>query len=104
VLRRLAIVDVAQRAGCSLEEIRELLSAADEPASERIRALAARRLPETDRLIERALAARRWLEAAGACECETLDACALFDDRAPEPREYERRPVGRDVPIAIRAS
>jgi MerR family redox-sensitive transcriptional activator SoxR len=80
VLRRLAVIDVAQRAGCSLEEIRELLDAADEPASQRIRALAVRKLPEVEALIRRAEAMRRWLEAAAACECERLDGCALFDD------------------------
>jgi MerR family redox-sensitive transcriptional activator SoxR len=80
VLQRLAVIDVAQRAGCSLEEIRELLDAADEPASQRIRALAARKLPEVEALIRRAEAMRRWLEAASACECETFDGCALFDD------------------------
>jgi hypothetical protein len=39
---RLTIGEVAQRAGCSLEEIGEPLSAAAEPASERLRALALR--------------------------------------------------------------
>jgi MerR family transcriptional regulator, redox-sensitive transcriptional activator SoxR len=102
VLRRLAIVDAAQRAGCSLEEIRDLLSA--EPAFERIRALAAHKLPEIERLIEHALAVHRWLEAATACECETLDVCALFDDRAVELRDRERRPVGRGALGATQSS
>ena len=94
VLRRLAIVDVAQRVGCSLEEIADLFAAVDEPASERLRALGARRLPEIDRLIERAQAVHRWLEVASACECETLDVCGLFDDRALGVRDEDRWPVG----------
>jgi hypothetical protein len=33
-------------------------------------------------LIERANAVKGWLEVASACECSTLDVCALFDDGA----------------------
>jgi MerR family redox-sensitive transcriptional activator SoxR len=93
VLRRLAIVDVAQRAGCSLEEIADLFAAADEPASDRLRALADRKLPEIERLIERAQAVHRWLEVASACECQTLDVCGLFDDRALGLRDEHPWPV-----------
>jgi MerR family redox-sensitive transcriptional activator SoxR len=82
VLRRLAIVDVAQRAGFTLEEIAELVGPADGPAYETVRALAERKLPAIEALIERAEAVKRWLEVATACECSTLDVCALFDDQA----------------------
>ena len=51
-----------------------------EPAHERLQALAARKLPEVDALIERAQTMRDWLTAASARGCETLDACALFAD------------------------
>jgi MerR family redox-sensitive transcriptional activator SoxR len=94
VLRRLAIVDVAQRAGCSLEEIAELFAAADAPAFEQLRALADRKLPEIEALIARAQAVHRWLEVASACECQTLDVCGLFDDSALGLREQQRWPVG----------
>jgi MerR family redox-sensitive transcriptional activator SoxR len=100
VLRRLEIIDVAQRAGCSLEEIRDLLGAAGEPVSQRLRALAERKLPESEALIERARAVHRWLEAASACDCETFDVCALFDDRALGPRDRERRPAGRGPAVS----
>jgi MerR family redox-sensitive transcriptional activator SoxR len=82
VLRRLAIIDVTQRAGCTLAEIGDLLGTGDDPAYERVRALAERRLPEIEALIRRAEAVHRWLEMARACECDTLDICSLFDDRA----------------------
>jgi len=84
VLRRLTIVDVAQRAGFSLDEVRELLGATDAgaPAHEGVRELAQRKLPEIEALIERAEAVREWLAIASACECPTLDVCALFDERA----------------------
>jgi MerR family redox-sensitive transcriptional activator SoxR len=84
VVRRLAIIAVAQRAGFSLGEVAELLATADGhgPAHETIQALAERKLPAIDALIQRAQAVKKWLEVASACQCSTLDACALFDDRA----------------------
>jgi DNA-binding transcriptional MerR regulator len=82
VLRRLAVIDVAQRAGLSLAEIRELLEIGSDPFSPRLRALAERRLPEVERLIARATRMRAWLETATRCECVTVDECALFDDPA----------------------
>jgi MerR family transcriptional regulator, redox-sensitive transcriptional activator SoxR len=82
VLRRLAVIDVAQRAGLSLDEIRELLEIGSDPLSPRLRALAERRLPEIELLIARAEQVRAWLQTATACECETVDDCALFDDPA----------------------
>src|SRR3954464_13253668 len=45
VLRRLAVIDVAQRAGLSLDEIRDLLELGTDPLSPRLRELAERRLP-----------------------------------------------------------
>jgi MerR family redox-sensitive transcriptional activator SoxR len=79
VLRRLAVIDVAQRAGLSLDEIRELLEIGSDPFSARLQALAERRLPDVERLIERATAMRAWLQTATRCECVTVDECALFD-------------------------
>jgi MerR family transcriptional regulator, redox-sensitive transcriptional activator SoxR len=92
VLRRLAVIDVAQRAGLTLDEIRELVEHGNNPMSERLRELAQRRLPEIDALIERAQRVRLWLQAAQGCECESIDACALFDD-APLASAKEARPL-----------
>lgn len=80
-VRRLAVIDTAKRAGLTLSDARTLLTAAEAgtPAHAQIRALAERRLPEVEALIERAQAMRGWLAAASTCECETLDACCLFD-------------------------
>jgi MerR family transcriptional regulator, redox-sensitive transcriptional activator SoxR len=82
VLRRLAMIDVAQRAGLTLDEIRQLLEIGSDPFSPRLRALAERRLPEIERLIARATQMRAWLETATRCECVTVDECALFDEPA----------------------
>jgi MerR family redox-sensitive transcriptional activator SoxR len=83
-VRRLEIVAAAKRGGLSLAEIGDLLapSEGDAPARERLRTLAAAKLPQADAQIEQARAKRDWLAAASACGCETLDACALF---AAEP-------------------
>jgi DNA-binding transcriptional MerR regulator len=78
VLRRLVVIDVAQRAGISLDEIRDLV-AAGAPLSERLPQIAARKLPEIEALIERAERVRAWMVAAVACDCQTIDECALFD-------------------------
>jgi len=82
ILRTLSIIGAAQRAGLSLDEVRELLAASDRNGgvSERLRAIALRKLPEVDALIERASLVRSWLEAAADCRCPTLADCPLFDD------------------------
>lgn len=85
-LRSLSVIRTAQRAGLSLEEAGDLLAAADgqSPVSERLQAIAQRKLPEIDALLERASLVRRWLDAAARCECPSLDECPLFDEeRSP---------------------
>jgi MerR family redox-sensitive transcriptional activator SoxR len=84
-VQRLGIIEAAKQAGFSLAEVGVLLSSTDRgaPAHEQLRALAERKLPEVEALIERAEAMRDWLSAAEKCGCETLDACALFDRPAP---------------------
>ena len=93
-VRDLAVIDTAQRAGLSLDEIRALLAAepGDQTAVEELRRIAERRLPQLDAMIERAQVVRRWLEAAESCECPSLDDCCLFDVDADLPeREGARR-------------
>ena len=79
-LRTLAVIGAAQRSGLELAEIRELLGAAGGgEVSERLRAIAERKLPEVEALIERARLVREWLAAAAVCRCPSLDDCPLFD-------------------------
>jgi MerR family redox-sensitive transcriptional activator SoxR len=87
VLRTLTVIETAQRAGLSLEEIKDLLGASpeDDSATQRLRDVAERKLPEVEALIERAELVRRWLQAAARCECPTLEDCALFEDAARFP-------------------
>lgn len=86
-LTRLGVIDVAKRAGFSLDDIQVLLSASDagEPAHDQVQELAQRKLPEVEELIERAQAVRSWLTTATGCGCQSLDVCALFanEDRLP---------------------
>lgn len=84
---RLKAIGVAQQAGFSLDEIRELLEGSGNgEVSERLRALAERKPPEVDELIVRAQAMKAWLETASGCNCSTLDVCALFDADAARIR------------------
>lgn len=83
-IRRLQVIDVAKRAGFTLDDARVLLASGDgaAPAHEHIRDLARRKLPEVEALIAQAEAMRAWLETAGGCNCKTLDVCGLFDEGA----------------------
>lgn len=93
VLDRLAIVDVAQRAGLTLDEIRDLTGPDNRggPAGDRIRELAERKLPDIDALIARAQAVKAWLELARTCDCRTVDVCSLFTDPALAPPPSDKR-------------
>jgi MerR family transcriptional regulator, redox-sensitive transcriptional activator SoxR len=89
-VQRLGIIDIAKQAGFSLEEVGVLLVSIDDgaPAHEQLQALAARKLPEVDALIERAQAMRDWLTTASACGCDSLESCALFVAE-PKPLQIE---------------
>lgn len=80
VLGRLAFVGVAQNAGFTLDEIRELLREADGSAAlgDRMRALSAGKLAEIEALLERTRARQDWLAVAGTCTCATAEECSLF--------------------------
>ena len=82
MLHRLSIIDVAQRAGLSLEEIAPLTGPENRSADAggHIRALADAKLPHIDALIARAQAVKNWLQVAQACDCESVDVCGLFVD------------------------
>ena len=104
-VRRLGVIDVAKRAGFTLEEVRTLLTATDEgePAHTQLRSLAARKLPEVEALIRRAESMRRWLTTATGCGCSTLDVCALFEDGASPPDAAER-PDSTASPVSTRVA
>ncbi len=99
-VRTLAVIDTAQRAGLTLEEIKTLLSASpeDESAVDRLRAVADRKLPQITALIQRTQLVLGWLESAARCECPNLTECPLFDDPPLEahdsgPRSAHQAPI-----------
>lgn len=85
-VQRLGIIDVAKQAGFTLEEVGVLLHSIDQGARahEQLQALAARKLPEVDALIERAQAMRSWLTTASGCGCGSLEECDLFSGGVAE--------------------
>jgi MerR family transcriptional regulator, redox-sensitive transcriptional activator SoxR len=82
VLRRLSIIDAAQRAGLTLAEIAPLTGPGNRSAdtSAHIRRLADERLTHIDALIAHAQAVKQWLQVARSCDCESVDVCGLFVD------------------------
>ena len=101
ILRRLSVIDVAQRAGLTLEEIAPLTGPGNRSAdaSRHIRELADAKLPEIDALIARAQAVRQWLEVARHCDCASVDVCDLFIDPtlAPPAADASHRPISRQI-------
>jgi MerR family redox-sensitive transcriptional activator SoxR len=82
VLHRLSIIDIAQRAGLTLDEIAPLTGPGNRSAdtSAHIRTLADDKLPHIEALITRAQAVKQWLQVAQRCDCESVDVCGLFVD------------------------
>ena len=82
VVHRLSIIDVAQRAGLTLEEIAPLTGPGNRSADagQHIRRIADEKLPAIDALIARAQAVKHWLQVAHSCDCESVDVCGLFVD------------------------
>ena len=81
VLLLLAGIDVAQRAGFTVAEIKNLFYGYRDGAkpSERWADLARQKLAELDQLIHRTRAMKQLLEEGLRCGCTCLDECALVD-------------------------
>jgi MerR family redox-sensitive transcriptional activator SoxR len=93
VLRTLAVIDAAKRAGFTIEEVRTLIHGfpAEATAAERWQALATDKLAEVDGLISRLRQMQELLEEALRCDCASLDECPSLLS-GPQPR---RGPVQR---------
>jgi MerR family redox-sensitive transcriptional activator SoxR len=94
VLNALALIQFAQDAGFSIQEIRHVLDGFDRrtPPSKRWQEVARRKLQEVSVLIERAKRMQGMLESLLTCECvrlaDCVDACnPLFDAGQTPKRE-----------------
>lgn len=78
IFDRLALIDVAKRAGFTVAEIKTLLGgvARNSPPGPRWRKLAERKLAELEQRIAEVERMRRVLEAVTRCECPTLEECS----------------------------
>jgi MerR family transcriptional regulator, redox-sensitive transcriptional activator SoxR len=99
VLRRIALLQVAQQAGFSIAEIRTLLIGFNEsvPPPERWRRLATRKLDELDGVITRARDMQRLLREGLRCNCLRWEACDLIN------RRKQRKSPGRFNPPLARS-
>ncbi len=86
ILQRLAVIDLCQRAGFTLAEIRTLWEGfpPSTPPSERWSALAREKLLEVDALIERAQQTKRLLARGLECGCLRLEDCELLAEQIGE--------------------
>ena len=78
VVERIAVIDLARKAGFALDEIRELLDGIGNgvPPGRQWAALVDRKRPEVDALIAQAQAMRALLDRLAECTCPTLEDCA----------------------------
>ena len=78
-VRRIALIRMAQRAGFTLAEIRQLLDTdTGRGATRHWRTLAERKLPELDQFIREAQALRNAVADCLACGCMSFDTCGLL--------------------------
>jgi MerR family transcriptional regulator, redox-sensitive transcriptional activator SoxR len=106
VLRRIAVIRVAQRTGISLASIREAMHALPErrtPTTEDWRKLSARWRGELNDRIERLIRLRDQLDGCIGCGCLSLEACPLrnpwdkLSEQGPGPRLLDPDPADRDL-------
>ncbi len=78
IVQRLALIDLAKKAGFTVAEIKKLLRgfSSKTPPGERWRQLASAKLREIEERIQEAQRMKRVLETVMGCQCPTLDDCA----------------------------
>src|SRR5262245_16960387 len=86
VLGKLGFIGVAQTAGFSLEEIKDLIEGIDEGENlgDPMREISSRKLADVEALLERTKAMKGWLEVAKECGCMSPEECALFQPQGEE--------------------
>ncbi len=92
VVDRIAVIDLARRAGLSLGDIRGLMEGvlSGQTAASQWPDLVEHKLTEVDAVIAHAQEVRRVLVALGRCQCLTLEECAALAARATAvPRDHQ---------------
>jgi MerR family transcriptional regulator, redox-sensitive transcriptional activator SoxR len=86
ILQRLAIIQMAQKAGFTMSEIDELLHGftEDTPPAERWQAMAHKKLAELEATITRAQQMKSLLEYGLRCECLRMEDCVVVMERGCE--------------------
>lgn len=97
IFQRLAVIQLAQRAGFTIAEIGVLLNgfAPDTPAADRWQALATRKLAEVEEQLRRGEEMRRLLLASLRCGCLALDECAAHLSPEEKGVGFSRPPLSR---------
>jgi MerR family transcriptional regulator, redox-sensitive transcriptional activator SoxR len=80
IFKHVRLIQAAQKAGFSIEDIKTLQneSKTGNPYSERLQALARRKLVEVEKLIADAQAMKQTLEVELACQCAMIEDCLPF--------------------------
>jgi MerR family transcriptional regulator, redox-sensitive transcriptional activator SoxR len=80
IFKHVRLIQAAQKAGFSIEEIKTLLDSSEtgKPYAERLQELAQRKLREVEKLIADAQAMKQILEAGLDCRCAKIEDCLLF--------------------------
>lgn len=92
ILQRLAVLQLAQKAGFTMAEIQTLFHGftPDTPPAARWRMLAVEKMNELDKLIERAQQMKQFLEGGLRCNCLRLEDCVINWESeclgVPEPK------------------
>ncbi|MFY9265699.1 MAG: MerR family transcriptional regulator [Solirubrobacterales bacterium] len=86
VLRTIEMIGVAQKAGFSLREIKQLMDGVGDGVdiSSAMKPLAARKLTEVNAMLKQGELMKHWLEVASGCDCASPDECSLFTDPSGE--------------------
>lgn len=86
IIQQIGSIQTAQKAGFSIEEMKNLLAntANFQPYAERVQSLARRKLAELDTIIEHAKAMSHLLEVGLSCQCDQAADCTLFAAGAKE--------------------
>lgn len=81
IVRRLALIKMSQKAGFTLREIGQLLSAHpdDESSADQWRELAERKLPELDAFIDEIIGLRDAVKHCLECGCMSFENCLLLE-------------------------